>query len=181
MKENIKDKISIEFLPNYVIENKIHLLEGIKRILISNNQTFIPTLYERIEFKGTLEEKVNYRIQERLNNYHYILAIYDEEVVGFTEFRTDDSSIGETYHYCINVGTSAVHLDFQGYGIAKMLYKELDELAMLLDVDAVLRSTWTMNSKQIKLYESFGYREIERLENSRGEGNHLVKYCKWFK
>lgn len=181
MKEDIKGKIIIKFLPKHIIAKKLSFLRGIKEILISNNNSFIPTLYERIEFEGTLEEKIDYRIQERLNNYHYILAIYDGEVVGFTEFRTDDSSIGETYHYCINVGTSAVHLDFQGYGIAKMLYKELDELAIILNVDAVLRSTWTMNAKQIKLYESFGYREIGRLENSRGEGNHLVKYCKWFK
>ena len=91
-----------------------------------------------------------------------------------------DSLVYNEYLFGINVGTTAINKSYQGRGIAKNLYSFLDDLAVESNVDVVLRSTWSLNERQLKLYERFQYIEIERVHNARGEGNDLLKFCKWF-
>lgn len=173
---NVTLKTSNQILQDNGLQNEI------KRILISNNNEFIPSLYDRIEFQGTLEEKVDFRIKERIQHgYHYILAFLEAKLVGFTEFLPGDVEVQNQNLYAINVGTSAIDKDHHGQGVAKALYAFLDDLAINSNVDAVLRSTWSQNGKQLRLYERFGYKEIERIKNFRGENNDLIKFCKFFK
>lgn len=181
MNREFVNEVEVKFLTNYQVSQHEKYLKEIKEILISNNTSFIPSLFERIELDGTLEEKVNYRVNKRiLEEYHYILATYQNRVVGFTEMKLADSLVYNENLYAINVGTSAIALEHQGKGIAKLLYNHLEELAVKFGVDVVVRSTWSLNIKQLKLYERFGYKEIARSHNERGEGNDLVKFCKWF-
>lgn len=175
-------KFSVVFVSNLEISCNKDYLSNIKEILIDSNNDFIPNLYERIDFEGTLKEKIDFRINERLSQgYHYLLVFYKLEIVGFTEILFGDSLVYNQYLFGINVGTTTIRKSFQSKGIAKLLYSFLDNLAVESKVNVVLRSTWSLNVRQLKLYERFGYTEIERIHNARGEGNDLLKFCKWFK
>lgn len=175
--------VDLKLMNNLQMKENRGYIEDIEKILVSANDDFVPNLYDRIEYDGILEEKVSFRISERLKEgYQYILALdKSDKVVGFTEVQEKVDSVNGVNLTSINVGTSAIRKDFQGKGIAKLLYSYLDNLAILLDVDMVVRSTWSSNFRQLALYERFGYVEIARLENSRGEGIHSLKFCKMFK
>lgn len=177
-------KVNLRFVENAEIIKRTDYIKGVRNILISNNNDFVPSLHERIEHEGTLEEKIDFRINEKLEQgYHYILAVDEfDEVIGFTEMKV--CNVNQAFNRpvsSINIGTSAIHKELQGSGIAKLLYTFLDDLADDMDVDVVVRNTWSTNARQLKLYCRFGYEEIERIPNFRGEGIDSVKFCKWFK
>lgn len=176
-------KFTFKFLNNHQIKKESKYIKEIENILISNNEDFMPTLYERIDYKGTLNEKVNFQVKEKIKaGYNYILALNESnEVIGFTEVMIGDTIINNNPIKFINVGTSAISKDFHGNGIAKMLYSFLDEFALKMKIDVIFRKTWSLNVKQLKLYEKFGYKEIERQVNARGQNNDLVHFCKWLK
>lgn len=182
-KEKFSMKFTFKFLNNHQIKKESEYIKEIENILISNNEDFMPTLYERINYKGTLSEKVNFQVKEKIKaGYNYILALNENnEVIGFTEVMIGDTIINNNPIKIINVGTSAISKDLHGNGIAKMLYSFLDELALKMEIDVIFRKTWSLNVKQLKLYEKFGYKEIERQVNARGQNNDLVYFCKWFK
>lgn len=176
------EEYKIELILNHEMKVKEDFQIQIKNILIKENNSFIPSLYHRIEYGDTLEEKVEFRLLERLSHgYHYIVIFKEERILGYTEILVGDSIVYGELLYGINVGTSIVDNEFQGKGIGKLLYNRLDELAKEFGVDVVLRSTWSLNSRQLSLYNKYGYSEIERIHNARGEGNDLLKFCKYFK
>lgn len=176
-------KFTFKFLNNHQIKKESKYIKEIENILISNNEDFMPTLYERIDYKGTLSEKVNFQVKEKIKaGYNYILALNENnEVIGFTEVMIGETIINNNPIKFINVGTSAISKAFHGNGIAKMLYSFLDEFALKMKIDVIFRKTWSLNVKQLKLYEKFGYKEIERQVNARGQDNDLVRFCKWLK
>lgn len=174
--------IELKFVSNLEMLKGEVYLKDIEDILVSTNNDFIPSLYERIEYDGTLREKIRFMINEKLEQgYHYILALdVDGKVIGFTDVKIGEDLVCNQNVYSIGVGTSAVYKEYQGKGIAKMLYEFLDNLAMENNVDVVTRRTWSLNERQLKLYEKFGYKEFERIPNLRGEGIDGVYFCKWF-
>lgn len=175
--------VDLKFIDNMQMKENQCYIEDINEILMSTNNDFIPSLHDRIKHDGTLKEKVLFRTNERLNEgYQYILALDKvNKVVGFTEVQEKfDLVNGASIRY-LSIGTSAIHKELQGQGIAKLLYSYLDNLAILKEVDMVVRHTWSSNLRQLTLYKKFGYVEIECLENVRGEGIHSLKFCKWFK
>lgn len=172
----------VELVVNSIINENENYLSQIKEIMKKSNNDFIPNLFDRIIEGDTLDDKINNRILDRLSkDYHYILVFEDEKIIGFTEIKIGDSELNGEILFGINVGTTVIDKDNQGRGVAKLLYTKLDELALEFKVDVVLRSTWSLNLRQLKLYDTFGYTEVGREVNARGEGNDLLKYCKWFK
>lgn len=177
------ETIRLKLTSNSEMLDRIGYVSGVEQILVANNNDFIPSLYDRIEYDGTLEEKVSFQMKGKLEEgYHYILALNESnEIVGFTEVKEGVSLVHNEDLRALNVGTSAIHKDLQGKGVAKMLYSFLDNLAIEFNVDVVVRRTWSTNIRQLKLYDKFGYEEIERIPNLRGEGIDSVRFCKWFK
>lgn len=181
-KERMKQEIKIVLMENEFMKTQERYINHAKLILVSNNNDFIPTLFERIDYPGTIEEKVDYAINKKLEDgYNYILALRNDEVVGFTEFIKGDYVYKGESKRSINVGMSAVHKKVHGQGVAKLLYSLLDSLVETLDVEIITRKTWSTNERQLKLYEKFGYTETERRKNLRGEGIDSITFCKLFK
>lgn len=178
----MKEEIQVIMIDNQKISKNKQYLSHIKNIMISNNENFSPTLFERINHPGSLKEKVEFAIQNKLkDNYHYILAIKKNVVVGFTEFKEDETIHEGNIKKSLNVGMSAVHKDLHGKGVAKLLYTFLDELATVYNVDMISRKTWSTNLRQLMLYEKFGYIETERIKDFRGKGIDSISFCKLFK
>lgn len=181
--ENKKNQeLNIVLILNEQMAKEEKYIRTAKEILFSNNLEFTPTLFERIEYPGTLEEKVNYAINKKINDgYNYILAIENNEVVGFTEFVKGEFLYKGKLMDSLNVGMSAVHKKHHGRGIAKLLYTFLDSLVHDFGAEIVVRKTWSTNYKQLRLYEKFGYIEADRVKNLRGEGIDSISFCKIFK
>ncbi len=176
-------EVKVEFIDNQRMLKNASYLKRMADILISNNNDFVPSLFERIEHGETIEEKVRFRVNEKLRHgYHYIVATDElDEIVGFTEINICETEIFNKVEYSITVGTSAIHKEFHGKGVGKKLYRFLDDLAVKLGVDVIIRRTWSTNARQLKLYGEFGYKEFERYPNLRGEGLDSIAFCKWFK
>lgn len=170
-------KITLKFVSNFRMLKQDKYIDGVNKILASTNEDFIPSLFERLDYGVTLEDKVRFRTEEKLNDgFHYALALNEkDEVIGFTEFKLKTS---EDNMKTLNIGTSAVSKSFHGQGVAKMLYGFIDELAFKLKVGAVYKRTWALNTRQLRLYEKFGYSEVSREINGRGVGNDSITFCK---
>lgn len=182
LKENKSQELKIVLMLNEQMVKEERYIREAKDVLLSNNNDFIPTLFERIEYPGTLEEKINYAINTKLENgYNYILAIEEDKVVGFTEFVEGEFLHEEKVKSSLNVGQSAVHKSAHGKGIGKLLYEVLDNTALYFNAEIVVRKTWSTNLKQLSLYNRFGYAETSRVKNLRGEGVDSITFFKEFK
>lgn len=179
----LREAVNLKLVSNLQMSRQVSYVKDVENILISNNNDFIPSLYERIEYNGTLKDKVSFMVSEKLaEGYHYILALDEaDKVIGFTDIKEESSLVYGELLKTIAIGTSAIQKEFQGKGIAKLLYSFVDELAIQLDVDVVTRRTWSSNIRQLNLYERFGYKQVECVLNFRGEGIHALYFCKWFK
>lgn len=181
MENKFSENVAIVFVPNDKMREQKETIERLENILALNDTNFVPSLFERIEFEGTLKEKVNFRIKERLDDkYNYLLAFYNGEIVGFTELKFEIREIIDVALYTISIGTSVIDPRFQGKGIAKRLYSTVEEIAVKANAQAVTRATWSLNCTQLNLYNKFGYSEYERIKDGRGPGNDLIKFYKLF-
>lgn len=181
MESKFSKEIKVVFMENNIVSEDVNVQSKVMEILELNNNSFLPSLYERIEFVGDLKEKIRFRVQDRLKSeYNYILAYIDEEIVGFTEVKFEYREFNGKILYTIAIGTSVVNPHYQNMGVGKALYSKVEELPVLCGAEAVTRSTWSKNLRQLNLYSKFGYIEYERDPNARGIGNDLVKFYKIF-
>ena len=71
------------------------------------------------------------------------------------------------------VSTICTAHNVRGNGIARALYRELEELA-----DVITIRTWSTNMSQLHILNKLGYEELARIPNDRGKGVDTLYFIK---
>lgn len=154
----------------------------LKELLLLCNEDFIPPLSEnrRTRPDQSIGELIDLYIAEKDLQHHYLLAVEDDRLIGFTNFETDvklkhfpDQPKG------VHVDTSCVHPDFRNRQVGQALYAFFEELVpTVTDNLFSTRSTWETNHRQIHLFEKTGYQRLGAVWNSPNSLMQSVYYTK---
>lgn len=158
------------------------LLDGVWRLLCLYDSEFLPPLSAR-EYTYQSNLTVNATADQEPNQYFavlkkqsFVLALDQEQVVGFMSFRShyvseDLNDQMETLY----VTTVIVDKEYRGQGITTQLYTELKEIAKSRKLPIMTR-TWSTNDSHIRILHNIKMQEVKRIENGRGQGVDTVYY-----
>lgn len=154
--------------------------DSVKKMLDKYDKSFIPALSSR---KSTTQQSLFNRndsheedesTDEYFNNLleqSFILAIYDEEFVGFMSFIED-----KVLPYGSNkpgnyVSTVIIDEQFRGQKLTKQFYYELMKFNK-----PITTRTWSTNNAHISILDYLNFNLIESIPNDRGENLDTVYY-----
>ena len=159
---------------------KEHYKEVLLEILTQNDTAFVPPLSQRT---GTTQTAFGGQanpsgVADYLNQMltQQILAVLMEgKPVGFVSYienKTDDDfPLPNLY-----ISTLVLQPETRGMGITKKLYHHL--FNELYPTHSIYTRTWSTNIAHIKILQGFGFEELKRIPNDRGQGIDTVYYCK---
>ena len=154
--------------------------EELFKILTQNDTAFVPPLSQRT---GTTQTAFGGQVNpsgvaDYLNQMltQQILAVFmEEKPVGFVSYienRTDnDFPLPNLY-----ISTLVLQPETRGMGITKKLYHHL--FNELYPTHSIYTRTWSTNIAHIKILQGFGFEELKRIPNDRGNGIDTVYYAK---
>lgn len=157
--------------------------EELLEILSINDKNFIPPLSQRSsttqsnlngdEGKADILPYFNKMMEQN------ILAMFiDDKLVGFVSFIDNYVSdvIGTDTHPNIYLSTLALRPESRGMGATKKAYAHLF-FARYPHCNVYTR-TWSTNGPHIHILGGFGFGELKRIPNDRGEGIDTVYFYK---
>lgn len=166
------------FTKNYYSTLPERYHESVKNLLEKYDKAFIPALSQRNSTtQQTLvnnDNSTETSIDEYLNNLleqSFILAIHNEELVGFMSFIEDKELPYGTQSPSNYVSTVIVDESFRGQGLTKQFYRE-----MMRFKKPITTRTWSSNHSHIAILKSLGFENVKTLLNDRGENIDTVYY-----
>lgn len=165
------------------VSEKEQYREELLEILSVNDKNFIPPLSQRSsttqanllgdENKADILPYFNKMLEQN------ILAMFlEEKLIGFVSYIENYVSdvIGEETHPNIYLSTLAMRPESRGMGATKKAYTYLffDRYPHC----NVYTRTWSTNGPHIHILGGFGFEELKRIPNDRGEGIDTVYFCK---
>lgn len=158
--------------------------DDIKKLLLLSDKEFVPPLSART---SALDKtfSVSSDVKDGITTYleemkkHEIMAAFEnEKLIGFVSYRFDFVSeiISESELPNIYVSTLVLSEAARGKGLTKKMYSYL--FNELFAERNVFTRTWSTNGAHTKILSDFGFFEILRKKNDRGEGIDTVYYKK---
>ena len=113
-----------------------------------------------------------------MSKQNILCAFTEEEILGFVSFRENYISdvISEDELPNIYVSTLILSPKARGRGLSTEMYSYLFDT--LYPESAVFTRTWSTNTAHTKILSKFGFSEMLRKHNERGEGIDTVYYKK---
>ena len=162
-------------------------LDGVWRLLRDYDKAFIPPLSNR---ESTCQKDLHGHAVsapegprsyfEQLQKQSFLLAVEQDEVVGFFSFRQGHlppplQQLHSEDTLPVYITTIIVDQRMRRRGIARSFY---DLLMSLFPEQTMLISTrtWSTNNSHISLLEKMGFTGPLRIENDRGPGIDTVYY-----
>ena len=154
------------------------------KMLTDSDAEFVPPLSKRT---GTLDKKFSdcqntpngvlaYYLQMKEQK---ILAAFEKgKIIGIISFREDfiSEEIDSSELPNIYVSTLVITHSSRGKGLTKRMYSYL--FSELYPHKKVFTRTWSTNFAHTKILSDFGFEEIKRNKNDRGNGIDSVYYKK---
>ena len=152
-------------------------------ILTQNDTAFVPPLSSRTGTTQTsFQSKENPSgVADYLTQMlsQQILGVFlEDNRVGFVSYRENRVTdvFGAETMLNIYISTLVLQPETRGMGITKKAYRYLfDEIYPERNV---YTRTWSTNTAHIKILQSFGFEELKRIPNDRGEGIDTVYFYK---
>ena len=162
-------------------------LDGVWRLLRDYDKAFIPPLSNR---ESTCQKDLHGHAVsapegprsyfEQLQKQSFLLAMEQDEVVGFFSFRQGHlppplQQLHSDGILPVYITTIIVDQRMRRRGIARSFY---DLLMSLFPEQTMLISTrtWSTNAAHIRILDKFDFRELCRKENDRGPGLDTVYF-----
>ena len=162
--------------------DKVIFEKEIVAMLVDSDKDFVPPLSARASTldKGFTSVKEN---ADGVYSYFFemkkqkILGAFDNgDFIGFVSYRENfvSDEISEKELPNIYLSTLVLSKKARGKGVTKKMYSYLfDEL---YSESHIFTRTWSTNVAHTKILSDFGFFEILRKENDRGEGIDTVYY-----
>jgi ribosomal-protein-alanine N-acetyltransferase len=107
-----------------------------------------------------------FRIATTIPSYEFMVAELDGKLIGCAGYELDD--------YCAEVQSLAIDPDYRGKGIGTLLFMKMIIAAVDRGAEIFLLEVRPSNTAAVKLYKSFGFEVVDRLENFYGNEDALV-------
>lgn len=157
--------------------------EELLEILSINDKNFIPPLSQRSsttqanllgdDNKADILPYFNKMLEQNV-----LAMFWEEKLIGFVSYIENYLSdvIGSETHPNIYLSTLAMRPESRGMGATKKAYTYLffDRYPHC----NIYTRTWSTNGPHIHILGGFGFCELKRIPNDRGEGIDTVYFCK---
>ena len=100
-------------------------------------------------------ERAGAFIKSHLERHHLIVAEADDDIVGFLAYRTD-------WFQCTLVSLVSVEKDFRRRGVARALYRRVEDMS---PSPRVFSSTEETNSAAIQMHTALGFHPSGYIDN----------------
>ena len=159
---------------------KEHYKEVLLEILTQNDTAFVPPLSQRTgttqtAFCGQANPSGVADYLNQMLTQQILAVLMEGKPVGFVSYienKTDDGfPLPNLY-----ISTLVLQPETRGMGITKKLYHHL--FNELYPDRHIYTRTWSTNMAHIKILQGFGFEELKRIPNHRGQGIDTVYYCK---
>ena len=157
--------------------------DSIKALLKESDNDFLPPLSKR---GSTLDKSFSQSPNkngilsyfEEMQKQEILGAFEEENLIGFVSYRLNFTSdiITEENLPNIYVSTLVLSKSARGRGLTKVMYSHL--FNELYADRSVFTRTWSTNAAHTKILSGFGFSELYRKKNDRGDGIDTVYYKK---
>ena len=152
-------------------------------MLKESDADFVPPLSARrstldTSFSATATEDGILSYYENMNKQMILGAIENDRLIGFVSYRENftNDSIGEDSFPNIYISTLVLCRSERGRGITRLMYDNL--FSICYPDRTVLTRTWSTNIAHTRILTKFGFCELKRIKDDRGEGIDTVYYKK---
>ena len=157
--------------------------DSIKALLKESDNDFLPPLSKRgstldKSFSQSLNKNGILSYFEEMQKQEILGAFEEENLIGFVSYRLNFTSdiITEENLPNIYVSTLVLSKSARGRGLTKVMYSHL--FNELYADRSVFTRTWSTNAAHTKILSGFGFSELYRKKNDRGDGIDTVYYKK---
>lgn len=166
---------------------KCQYREELLEILSINDKNFIPPLSQRssttqANLQGSAEKADILPYFHKMMEQSILAMFFEGKLFGFVSYIDNYVSdvISAETHPNIYLSTLALRPQTRGMGATKKAYAHL--FFKRYPECNVYTRTWSTNGPHIHILDSFGFEELKRIPNDRGEGIDTVYfYKKWEK
>jgi len=160
--------------------------EAVFTLLSAADEDFVPPLSKRsVNPKTNRNTFSDVKCEENLRDY--LAAMISEEVLaifeggklsGFVSFAENlkNDVIDEETHPNIYIGTAVISEELRGRGTLSAAYNHL--FNEIYPDRSIFTRTWSTNAAHIRVLGKFGFSEIKRIKNDRGDGIDTIYFAK---
>ena len=181
-----KKQERLHFLELHAAE-KIKYYQEMLSILTALDREFVPPLSERApqvhadvhyDQDNAVTGSVQAYLDEMLNKGNVLGIFVENKFVGVLSYLENEcfDMITPADLPNIYICTVAVSPEARGMGITKKLYSHL--FCERYPNANIFTRTWSTNLAHIKILRHFGFEELKRISNDRGEGIDTVYFVK---
>lgn len=157
-------------------------MEQVWQLLRRYDQSFIPPLSSRENtYQSNLAQLTQQTNEPReyfaaLKDQSFLLATVDLTVVGFMSFRPNELCVElDDEERTTYITTIIVDEAQRGRGITSSFYSIVGKYT---DDKTITTRTWSTNFSHIRILDKFGFQEVRRIKDARGQGIDTVYYQK---
>ena len=157
--------------------------EELLEILSINDKNFIPPLSQRSSttqsnLQGDADKADILPYFEKMMEQNILAMFFEGKLVGFVSFIDNYVSpvVTAETHPNIYLSTLALRPETRGMGATKKAYAYL--FFERYPHCSIYTRTWSTNGPHIHILDGFGFGELKRLPNDRGEGIDTVYFYK---
>ena len=157
--------------------------EELLEILSINDKNFVPPLSQRSSttqsnLQGSAEKADILPYFNKMMEQNILAMFFEGKLFGFVSYINNYVSdvIGAETHPNIYLSTLALRPETRGMGATKKAYTHL--FFERCPACNVYTRTWSTNGPHIHILNGFGFGELKRIPNDRGEGVDTVYFCK---
>ena len=162
---------------------KVQYQEELLEILSINDKNFIPPLSQRsgttqANLQGSAEKSDILPYFYKMMEQNILAMFFEGKLFGFVSYIDNYVSdvIGAETHPNIYMSTLALRPECRGKGATKKAYAHL--FSECCPERNVYTRTWSTNGPHIHILNGFGFEELKRIPNDRGEGIDTVYFYK---
>lgn len=163
-------------------QQKAQYYDKLLEILTKLDNEFVPPLSQRpskvaadLQDKSAPQGSVREYLDEILKNEKILGAFHDDHLVGIVAFL-ENAEFDMLQTPNIYICTVVVSPEARGMGLTKKAYNYL--FHELYSDRNIYTRTWSTNIAHCKILDSFGFAELKRIPNDRGEGVDTVYFAK---
>lgn len=144
------------------------ILDDLEKLQKIGRQTFQETFSESnseenmrnyLE-KGFSKEKLTQEINDKNSEFYF--AIVNNEVIGYLKVNFGESQTELKDSKALEIERIYVSKEFQGKGVAQILYSKAIEIAKLKSAEYVWLGVWEENPRAISFYKKNGFVEFDK-------------------
>ena len=162
---------------------KCQYREELLEILSINDKNFVPPLSQRssttqANLQGDAVQADILPYFNKMMEQNILAMFFEGKLFGFVSYIENYVSdvIGAETHPNIYLSTLAMRPETRGMGATKKAYNHL--FLERYPERNVYTRTWSTNGPHIHILDGFGFGELKRILNHRGEGIDTVYFCK---